>query len=256
VIRVDHYDFPGLVKKDYFYDATQLAAQDKSFQPNDFFPMTIREGTYQNRFYGLNTMFGGEVMYYNRTLFQKAGLEDPNDLARQGGWTFDRFRKSAIALSQFDANGRARQFGFQIPNFPMYVPFLWGFGADVLSPDGKRCLLDSPAAAEAVQFLADLRWKDHCSPSPAQSEQSAFGFESGKIGMTVDWSGNSVRYRKTIKDFEWDVCPLPTGPKSGDSIVKGNQLVIYHESAHPDVAWRFIRYLTRRVNRSPIPKSS
>lgn len=56
--------------------------------------------------------------------------------------------------------------------------------------------------------------------------------------------GLSPRLRTAIHDFDWDICPLPTGPAGGQSMVKGNQLVIYKESEHPEAAWRFMRFLT------------
>jgi len=243
VIRVDHYDFPSLVGKGVFFDMTDLARNDHGFHATDFFPSTIREGTYKGRLYGLNVMFGGEIMYYNKTLFRQAGLEDPFELSKRGLWTYDVFRRDAIALTRSE-DGRPVQFGVQIPGFPALTPFVWGFGGDLLSADEKRCVMDSPQAVRAMQFLANLRWKDHCSPSPAENANSAFQFESGRIGMVFDWSGMSVRYRKAIRNFEWDICPIPVGPAGGVSMIKGNQLVIYRESAHPAAAWRFVRFMT------------
>ena len=45
-----------------------------------------------------------------------------------------------------------------IPTFPHNTFALWAFGGEILSADGKRCLLDSPECIRAYQFLADLRW--------------------------------------------------------------------------------------------------
>ena len=47
-----------------------------------------------------------------------------------------------------------------------------------------------------------------------------------------------------MKSFEWDVCPVPKGPKGDPSIIKGNQLVMYRECPHPAAAWKFMRYVT------------
>lgn len=244
VVRIDHFNFPDLVRKDYFYDLTELARKDPGFHPDDFFPQTIREGTYRGRLYGLNVMFGGWIMYYNRTLVKQAGLVDPYVLAKQGKWTYDRLRDYAVRITKFDERGRPLRFGVAIPNYPFTTPTIWAFGGQVLSPDHKRCLLDSPGTIRAYQYLADLRWKDHCSPTPSQAANSAFSFESGKLGFEFNWMGMAPRYNSAIKDFDWDICPLPRGPFGGKSMVKGNQLVVYRESKHPDVAWRFIRFLT------------
>jgi multiple sugar transport system substrate-binding protein len=244
VIRIDHYNFPNLVRKEYFRDLSALGHADPSFHEGDFFPQALQEGVYEGRLYGLNVLLGGVMMYYNQTLFSTVGLEDPYALSQKGEWTWDRLRDGAIRLSKFGSDGRPERLGVQTPVFPHNAMILWAFGGEILSADGRRCLLDSPQCAQAYQFLADLRWKHHVAPTPSQGALSAFAFESGKLGMSFDWMGMAPRYRKAVKSFQWDICPVPSGPAGGPSILKGNQLVMYRECAHPDAAWRFMRFLT------------
>jgi multiple sugar transport system substrate-binding protein len=243
VVRIDHYNFPDLVRKNYFLNLSPLAEKDKGFRESDFFPTTISEGKYKGGLYGLNVMFGGEIMYYNKKLIKEAGLEDPYVLAKKGEWTYDRFLKHAIAMTKRE-NGRVTSFGCAVPSFPMNVPTIWAFGGDILTPDKKRSLLDLPGSIAAYQFLADLRWKHQCAPTPAQAAQSAYSFESGKLGMEFGWMGSAPRYNSAIKTFDWDICPIPVGPAGNVSMIKGNQIVIYRETKHPEAAWRFIRFLT------------
>ncbi|HTQ09786.1 MAG TPA: sugar ABC transporter substrate-binding protein, partial [Fimbriimonadaceae bacterium] len=244
VMRIDHYNFPQLQSKDYFLDLDPLIEADRSFHASDYFPWTLAEGTVGGKLYGLNTMSGGMVMYYNKTMFQSAGLADPNNLATRGQWTYGRFRLDAIAMTKFDSRGRPIRYGCDIPTFPFTALGIWAFGGDILSKDGKRCLLDQPAAIRAYRFYVDLRWKDRCAPTPSDSANGAFTFESGKVGMVFGWMGNSPIYNARVKGFDWDICPLPSGPFGNPSVVKGNQLVISKESPHPREAWQFIRFLT------------
>jgi multiple sugar transport system substrate-binding protein len=209
-------------------------------------PATIREGTVDGRLYGLNVMFGGEILYYNVSLIRETGLTDPYELAKQGKWTYDAFRRYAVAMTKFDADGKPLRFGCSLPDLVFSAPVVWAFGGDLLSQDHKRCLLDSPSAARAFRFISDLRWKDHAAPSPAQGANSAFNFESGKLGLSFNWMGMAPRYNKVIKNFDWDICPLPSGPYGNLSVVKGNQLVASRETAHPKEAWRFIRFMTSK----------
>jgi multiple sugar transport system substrate-binding protein len=246
LVRIDHYNFPNLVRKGFFFDLAPLAAKDPSFKFDDFFPLAMSEGSYQGGFYGLNQGFGAEIVYYNKTMVQQAGLEDPYELYQQGRWTWDRFREYAMAMTRKGPDGHVTQFGCAIPQFPMNVPLIWAFGGDLLSPDGQRSRLGEPGAAQAFQFLADLIWIDHAAPTPAQDANSAFVFESGKLGMRLDWMGMAPRYRSAAQGFEWDICPIPKGPFGGTTIVKGNQLVVSKESAHPEAAWRFERFLTSK----------
>ena len=244
VMRVDHYNFANLQKKDFFMDLTPLTKSDPTWNENDFFPQCIDEGKVNGRLFGLNVLFGGTVIYYNKTLVAKAGIEDPYIAWIHGQWTYQRFVDTAVALTKKDANGHPSQFGVAIPVFPAWSPLLFGFGGDLLNEAHTASRLDDPLTIAGLQFIADLRYKYACAPTPGQAANSAFTFEGGKLGMSFDWMGMTPRYRKAVKDFEWDVVPIPTGPKSGQTIVKGNQLVIPKHCKNPGAAWRFARFIT------------
>ena len=244
IMRVDHYNFPDYVRKGYFYDLSKFIEKDPSFDLTDFYPQAIEEGTFKGRIFGLNVLNGGAIMYYNKTMIKNAGLEDPYELQKRGEWTWDTARDYAIKLTQRGTDGRAKQFGMALPSFTELFPVIWAFGGEILTPDYKKCLLGGEGSVKAVQFLSDLRWKDKVAPTPQDSALSAFTFESGQIGMVFGYMGNAPRYRSAIKNFEWDICPMPKGPFGDKTTLKGNQLVIYSESKHPDAAWRFAKFLT------------
>lgn len=243
ILRVDHYNFAGMQQKGYFTDLTPFAERDPGFKASDFYPSAMAEGTVDGRLYGMNALFGGVLIYYNKSLYRKAGLEDPYQTYRKGEWTWERFRQNAMKLTQVK-NGRPAVFGTDIPPFPMTAPVIWGFGGELLTEDFKQSRVNSPGTIAAYQFLADLVWKDKCSPTPAQGANAAFTFESGKLAMNFNWMGMAPRYRTLVKDFEWDVVPVPKGSHGGSTTLKGNQLVVARNSRHPEAAWKFIRHLT------------
>ncbi|HEY0865998.1 MAG TPA: sugar ABC transporter substrate-binding protein [Fimbriimonas sp.] len=246
VVRIDHYNFPNLVRKDYFLDLTPYAKKDPTFRESDYFPSAVRECYYNGRLYGLNVLFGSVILYYNQAMVRDAGLEDPYALWKRGEWTWDRFRNYAQSMSRFDERQRPKRYGCTVPPFPLTTPVVWAFGGDLLTEDGTKSLVGQKGAVDAYQFLADLRWKHRCAPTPAQSANAAFTFESGKVGFEFNWMGMAPRYNQVIKGFDWDIVPLPKGPFGGRSIVKGNQLIVYRETKHPEAAWRFLRFMTSR----------
>jgi len=244
VMRVDHYYFPKLVEDDYFTDLTPYAQGDPTFKESDFWPTAIAEGTYKGKLYGLNVLFGGEVTYYNKSLFKAAGLTDPWVLAQRGEWTWETFRKDAIALTKFGPDGEPLTFGELTPGMPTLTAIVRGFGADWVNANHTKSTLDDPRAAKAMQFIADLVWKDHAAPTPAQGANNAFAFETGKVGMYFDWMGMTPRFRNLVHDFEWDVCTMPTDTRGDNFIVKGNQLVVSTTCPHKDAAWQFLKFMT------------
>jgi multiple sugar transport system substrate-binding protein len=243
VLRVDHYAFPSMQKKGYFVDLTDFAENDPKFNKSDFYPATIEEGTVNGRLYGLNALFGGIIIYYNKKLYKEAGLEDPYESYKKGTWTWEKFRANAKALTKFK-DGKPQVFGTDIPQFPMTAPVIWAHGGELLNEDFTESRISSPGAIKAYQFLADLVWKDKVSATPAQGANAAFTFESGKLAMTMNWMGMTPRFRTLIKDFEWDLVPMPSASHGGSTILKGNQLVVAKNSKHPEAAWRFIKFLT------------
>jgi multiple sugar transport system substrate-binding protein len=246
VMRIDHYNYPSLQPKGYFHDLTPFAERDKTFKESDFFPVAIAECKIGGKLYGLSTLFGGIILYYNKTLIRQAGLEDPYELYKRGEWTWERMRSHAKALTKFDANGRPETYGLNVPGFPANVTAIWNFGGDLLSPDMKTSVVDSDGTVRAYQFLADLIWKDHVAPTQAQGANSAFSFETGKVGMVFDFMGMVPSFRTKVKSFEWDVCPPPRGEGPLVDVVKGNQLVMSANCRNPEAAWRFMRYYTDR----------
>lgn len=244
VVRIDHYNFAQLAERDYFLDLGPLAKADPDFDESDFFPLAMQENRHKGRLLGLNALFGGAIMIYNKTLLRNEGLEDPFALSQRGEWTTERLLDYAKRLTKFDPGGRPVQFGINHPGMPFYIGLMYGFGGQLLDDDLKGSALDRPETIAALQYISDLRWKHRVCPSPSQGANAAFAFETGRLAMEFNYVGATARYREMIRDFEWDICPFPRGPKAKSLFVKGNQLVIYKESRHPKEAWRLLRFLT------------
>jgi len=246
VMRVDHYMFPALVRKDYFLNLQPfITAEPKGFL-DDFTPTALDECRWNGQLYAMNVLFGSVMVYYNKNLFAQAGVPDPYKLSREGKWDWDAFVRAAQALTVHDAGGHPTQFGSTMVTFPLYASVVWNNGGDFMNHDLTRFTLgDDPKGVEAIQEYADLRWKSHATPTPADNALSPFTFESGKMAMNWDWAGATPRFRKNIKDkFEWDIAPPPTGPAGDHPVVKGNQLAAFKETPHPELAWEFIKFMT------------
>src|SRR5206468_682490 len=94
--------------------------------------------------YGLNVLFGAVQIYYNKSLFQAARLDDPYDLYRQGRWDWNAFLKAAKRLTRTDADGRQTQFGLALPTFPMLAAVIYDFGGRIMNSDWSQCVMDDP----------------------------------------------------------------------------------------------------------------
>lgn len=253
VARVDQYNFSAMAAKGYFRDLGELADGDPTFNRKDFHPVAMHENFYNGRMYGLNVLFGGLVCYYNKDLFRRSGLHDPYELWKEGNWNWAAFDDAAARLTTRDADGHTTCYGYSVyivangPNCPppsVWALWLWREGGNFLTPDFSRCALDSPESIRGIQRMRDMVYRYRVCPSPAQSATNLVAFETGNVGMYIDFAGLAPRYRDVIRDFDWDIAPTPSDPGNSYTMVKGNQLVITQQSKHPREAWEWVKYLT------------
>jgi len=144
---------------------------------------------YRGRVYGCGTNASANGIWFNKDAFDRAGLPYP-----EGEWTWEEFLPIAKRLTVRDARGRIRQFGFSIDWSAMWQQFIWQWGGRVYSEDGTRCVLGSPQAVEAVQFMQDLVYKYRIAPTPAEESGTSQGgwgagyinqFGAGRAAMAV-----------------------------------------------------------------------
>ena len=79
---------------------------DAAFKLDDYIPSTLdlfRDG---EQLLGLPFSTPPVVMFYNKSLFDQAGLTDPNTLAAQGQWTWERFEETAKTIASKEATNR------------------------------------------------------------------------------------------------------------------------------------------------------
>lgn len=242
VFRVDLYYYPGYAKHGYFLPLDHFIAADRSFSLKDFLPQPIEEMTVDGQLMGMNVIFGGQVLYYNKDLFKAAGLPDPYDEFKKGHWTLDAFLHDARKLTIVDpATHQVRQIGCVLEGDDPWI-FTWDFGGNIVSLDGK-VEADQPASIAGLTFFSDLIHKYHVMPPPVATAISIFNFEAGNVGMINGWAGESPRYRQNAH-FKWDICPMPRGPAGQFTMCKGNALVISARTSHPRKCWELLKYMT------------
>ncbi len=95
------------------------------------------------------------------------------------------------------------------------------------------------------QFLMDLihRWK--VAPPAADVKQFSLGtnaFGTGKVGMVFNAPFRLPDYRKA-ELFEWDIAPLPKGPKDQWRTLSTTGLAMWNGTRYKDATWAFMRFL-------------
>jgi len=223
------------VPKGYFLDlAPKMEAENYSL--NDFFPGLLVHFKVGDGIYGLPRDSDTKIIFYNKRLFNQANQPFP-----KAGWNWDDLRSAALAIKE--ANVAQYSFAYE-PN-DWWMIWMWQNGVELF--DDKlfptQTGLGNPAAAEAVQFLADLTNVDRVTPPYEQlnSGEIASLFAEGELAMAF---GNHamVPAFANIEDFEWDIVELPR-QKRRANLAAGAGYVIAAESDQPEAAWTFLKFL-------------
>ncbi len=220
----------------YFLNLTPLMEAD-NYRLDDFFPGLLVHFRAGDRFYGLPRDSDTKVIFYNKRLFNQANQAYPKT-----GWTWDDLETISVAIKE--ANVTEYSFAYE-PN-DWWMIWMWQNGVEVfddkLAP--TKTDLGEPAAAEAVQFLADLTNVDQVTPPYEQLSSSDIAtlFTEGKLAMAF---GNHalIPAFAQIDDFEWDVVGLPQSERRAN-LAAGAGYVIAANTDQPEAAWEFLKFLS------------
>ena len=229
-----------------FAAAGQLAELDERIPVDDYFAPAVDafrfDGEVQGRgnLYGVPKDFTTVGFYYNRTLFERAGIEPPSD-----DWTWDDFIRSARAVAALDDRTR----GAEVVTWPWIVrALLWTEGVDILDQDGALDLSD-PGIVATLERLRSWRFDEEQTLLGAEAEglDASSLFLTGRLGMVGPygrWVVPSFRGIPAPEDggFDWDFAPLPRGKVSAN-VIATVAWGMSSRSRHPEEAAKLLSWL-------------
>ena len=231
VFAMDAPLYPDYQSRGVMLNLQSYIDRDK-FNLDDYYPEALQCYQTPDGYYGLPRDIQPSVMYYNKDMFDKAGVPYPDDT-----WTWD----TVIEQGQKLTGNNQYALWADLWDMELYwASAIWQNGGEVLSPDYTKTLIAEPAAMGAWQWFHDMIFKYKIMPSPSAAQQFGDPFESGNVAMTP--AGHWVVPLYSKVDFKWDVAPLPKG-KERVSVVNSVGFVVAKASKHPDEAWAFLKYL-------------
>ncbi|MBO9605355.1 MAG: sugar ABC transporter substrate-binding protein [Paenibacillaceae bacterium] len=239
-----------------FIDSKQLMdvssiQSDASYDYNDIYGATLDIYKRSQQLYGITFTAGPKVLYYNKTMFKEKGLKEPLDLYKEGKWTYDEMIKTAKALAD-PAKGTYGINLFAVSGWKNWqdamMDTFWAYGADLFNDKGDKLLLNSAEGEKSLQLLSDLIFKDQSHVKPGDQTT----FESGKIGMARANYSYVTNARK-ITGFEWEIAPMPKGPKAdAPSAVGIAGYSVSQDSKYPKESLELLKYLTSKQGMSDL----
>ena len=185
--------------------------------------------------YALPESFSDVVLFYNKELFDEAGLETPTS-----DWTWADERAAAEKLTDKDAGIWG---DYQPVQFFEFYKALAQSGGSFFSEDGSEATFDSPEGIEAAEWLVGK--PGNTMPTEAEGagtpDFDTNLFKDGKLAM---WhSGIWMFAGLADVPFEWDIAVEP-GNTQQASAMFANGVAVNAASENNAAAEEWLSYLT------------
>jgi len=192
---------------------------------------------------GLPIAADATVVFYNKTIFKKAGIAIPKK-----GWTYEEFMTTCKKISTWGAKQKPQIWG--LSGGPgggatsiwqaQYNPMIKSFGASVYNPKTNTSQIGSANAIKAWTKLVEP-WQNGCIPKYSiASGKTPPTYAGGQSAMEVSVRALLPSYLAALKgDVEVVEMPRVNG---GKPYVGGGSygLGIAASSTHKAEAWKFI----------------
>jgi len=193
----------------------------------------------QGGLWGLPAGVDPLVVFYDPAAFDDAGVAYPT-----AGWAWDDLLSQAQHLTQREGEQIVR-YGFADLLGESLESVIAEQGAQIVDPsvDPPRPPLDDPRTVAAVLWYADLALTHGVMLNPAQAEGESLlaplleGRAAMAVGLASSWAA-AVQDRPSLR-----IVPLPgKGP-----LMSVHGYFISAGTAHPEAAWRWLQFLSRRA---------
>lgn len=270
IINQDRFTISDWASRGAFRSLDDLIARDAGHDPfcpteKQFYAAPWREASYEGKVYAIPTSADNRILYWNKKIFREEGAKlraaglDPERAPR----TWSELLAYSKVLTKFDSQGRLVRAGF-MPNFGNSWLYMYAFqnNANFLSPDGRKCTMNTPEAREALDYIVK-GYEIVGGYEKAKSFETGFQgkendcFIVGQVVMKIDgdWVLNALSRYAPDLELHGDPPPVPddrynhTGrfANEKDTFVTwmgGFSLAIPKGAKNPEDAWKLIKFMT------------
>ena len=204
-----------------------------------FFPVFLEPSVMQGKTYGLPIAASARAMYYNKALFEQAGITEVPD-------TWDELAEAAKKIGALgdDIAGFGLQ-GKEIETDVYFYYAFWAYGGQLVEEDGTSGL-DTDAGYKAAEMYKSLIDSGATQPGVTSYNREDVQnlFKQGKVGMMITAPFLSNQIKEEAPDLEYGVAAIPAGP-DGERGTYGvtDSIIMFENSQNKDLAWKFLDQL-------------
>ena len=222
---------------------------DRWFSPAEqkrFLPAPVLANTYRGRIYGVPLFIDAGMLYYRKDLLEKYDLPAPR--------TWPELAGQAKAILAREGDPHLTGFSAQFKQYEGLVcnmlEYILGNGGALWEEAQLQSALDGPKSKEAVRFVRDqvIGAIAHRGVLAYQESESLALFAQGRAIFHRNWPyawtvSNDPAVSKVAGRI--GVAPLPAFAGHGSvSTLGGWQVAISRFTRQPELAWKFVSFLT------------
>ncbi|MFC1548853.1 extracellular solute-binding protein [Candidatus Omnitrophota bacterium] len=204
------------------------------------FPSILKSTQIGKKVYGVPFDISEQIMYYR------------TDIVPEPPRTWDELLQ---LLKDLKTQDKGMVYDWGSLEWIGYSSFLWQAGGAYYNDDHTKVMLDTPEAAQALNFFADL-YNAGMPRTPVPLEQ---GMRTGDypIAISGNWKIISLTIGAPELKGKWKIAMLPEGPSGKrTAFIGGRILGVFSRSKMKNEAWEFIKFLYRPENQITIYEDS
>ena len=235
---------PSYIRYEVLQPLNSFASQSPDFNSDDFYPF-LREAFMQDSvFFGFPKDFNPYVLFYNRKMFQDAGITSPPQ-----NWT-ELFEISKALTKDLDGDGKIDQWGLVIePTIEMIMPFVLQNEGYFQAPDGRLAFTEAPFL-EALDYYINL-YRSKVAALPSEVGAGWNGDAFGRKRCAMIFAGGWVIpfLQDNFPSVEYAIDYLPAGKRRA-TVAFTTAYVMPKSGKNHQKAWKLLSYLTGKTGMS------
>lgn len=219
--------------------------------PDDWYESVWSLFTFEGGQYGTSWDVGVQGVWYNRNLYEEAGLAVPGV-----GSTYDDLLAASLSITTDRAGNHPQDDGFNkrevavwgmsnmVDNWINEIrPQAVAWGTDVFNADLTECTVTDEGTIAFLNWYVDAIQTHNIHPSADLIEGLGNLFVSGNSGAISAFPGMIDQFDGS---FQWEISPYPIGGDNGAHTlnVGGSAFSIPTHSPQPEEAWEWLKFNT------------
>ncbi len=204
-----------------------------------FFDVFLSPSVMDDQTYGLPVAASARAMYYNKDLFEQAGIDTVPQTWQELSAAAQKISALGDDIAGFGLQGK------EIETDVYFYYALWAYGGQLIDDDGTSGL-DSDAGYQAAELYKSLIDANATQPGVTSYSREDVQnlFKQGKVGMMITAPFLSNQIRDEAPDLQYGVTAIPAGP-DGDRGTYGvtDSIIMFENSKVKDTAWKFLDML-------------